>query len=185
MVGKKSTINQKKKKRKTNSSFFIPRFQKGYFYFCKMRKGIIWFLFLLILFVSAYYREVLFRSINAIMEGEEFFYAKTMALPVLFDWTAAELRRLKYILTASFTIWFVLLSLLGLKLSFQEPIAFLTLLGFYVLIGVMTIASICLMYFIGFDAIYPFLRSLIGAIHNPIPYMLISIGVYAYQKINQ
>tara|TARA_B100000508_G_C11398152_1_gene246880 strand:+ start:421 stop:873 length:453 start_codon:yes stop_codon:yes gene_type:complete len=150
-----------------------------------MRRASFWIAFLLILFVSGYYREVIFKSINAIIKGEEFFYAKTMALPALFDWSVAELIRLKYILTVSFTLWFALISLLGLKLSFKESTAYFVLIGLYVLIGLISLASLGLMYFIGFETVYPFLRSLIGAIHNPIPYMLISIGVYAYKKLNE
>ena len=150
-----------------------------------MKRGFIWILFLLVLFISSYYREVLFRSINAIIKGEDFFYAKTMAVPYLFDWTTAELTRLKYLLTVSFTLWFSLFSLLGLRLSFGEPTAYFILLGLYFAIGLIAFVSIVPMYFIGFEAIYPILRALIGAIHNPVPFMLISIGVYALRKINQ
>jgi len=183
MVVKKSTNYQKKRKRKFNSSFFLFLYlNKVYSYFCVMRQVLIWIIFLLILFISSYYREVLFRSINAVIDGEEFFYAKTMELPLLYDWTKYELLRLKYILTVLFTFWFALISCVGIKFSFQNSIAYLTLLGFYLILALIALISMIFIYFIGFEKTYPFLRLLIGAIHNPVPYMLISIGAYSFKK---
>jgi hypothetical protein len=149
-----------------------------------MKRKLIWFICLLLLFVSSYYREVLFRSINAIMGGEDFFYAKTTTLPFLMDWSYAELNRLKYLLTVGFSAWFILLSLVGLRKGFDSNLAYWLLMGGYILIAVIAgIAMVIGFAFLDFQTVYPFLRKLIGIIHNPLPYLLISIGVYGVEVV--
>ena len=146
------------------------------------KRKFIWILFLLLLFVSSYYREVLFRSINALIEGEEFFYAKTTELPFLSDWSAKELYRLKYFLTVGFSLLFIFLTSFGLKWSFTNKLPFQISVGIYSLLII--IASIALIISIlsnQFNTFYPFLRTLVGIIHNPLLFIILSAGEKAIQ----
>ena len=148
------------------------------------KRNFIWLLFLILLFVSSYYREVLFRSINAIIDGEDFFYAKTTELPFLKNWTASELNRLKYILTIGFSVLFVLLTTFGLKWSFKSNLAFQISLGLYAI--VVLVAGISLLIALitnQFNDFYPFLRTLVGLIHNPLLFIILSAGDKAIQVI--
>ena len=108
-----------------------------------MKRKLIWLIFLLVLFVSSYYREVLFRSINALMDGQDFFYAKTTALPFLQDWTFEKLNKLKYLLTVAFSILFMGISLFGLRYAFTSKLAYWLLTSIYlfmILISIITIS---------------------------------------------
>lgn len=151
-----------------------------------MKRKLIWLIFLLVLFVSSYYREVLFRSINALMDGQDFFYAKTTALPFLQDWTIGELNQLKYLLTIFFSFWFMSISLLGLRYAFTSKLAYWLLASIYLFMILISIVTISIgIFFLDFQSVYPFLRKLIGVIHNPLPYLFISIGVYGYNQIQK
>ena len=145
----------------------------------KSRK-LIWLIFLLLLFISSYSREVLFRSINALMKGEENFYAKTTELIFLSNWSILELSRLKYFLTIGFSFLFIGLTLYGLKFTFKEKLPFQISLGAYILVvflaGILILLSLT---FSSFTAMYPYLRDLVGAIHNPILFLFISISTYS------
>ncbi len=148
-----------------------------------MKKKILWLVFLLLLFISSYYREVLFRSINALIGGEVFFYAKTMELPVFSNWSIPELLRLKYLLTLGFSMLFILLSLFGLKLSFQAKtpfyiasVLYLLLVLFSLLVGLIGVTLL------NFETVYPLLRKIIGFIHSPLLYLLVSVSFIAVQS---
>jgi|GEM_PF-1254565 len=143
-----------------------------------------WIIIIFILFVSSYYREVLFRSINSIMAGDQSFYAKTMDIPFIYGWSFEKLNKLKYILTIAFTFWFMGISLLGLKITFPKTKAIYILSGLYLIVILLMMASTLSLLFIDFAQLYPFLRLLIGIIHNPIPFLLLSICFYAFDKLN-
>lgn len=150
-----------------------------------MKRVLIWFIFLLLLFVISYYRELIFPSINALIRGDEFFYSKTTSLPFLQDWSPAELVRLKYFLTLFFTIIFMVLTSFGLKTSFKENTAFTISIAIYallILLGAL-IAMIGLP-LSGFAKTYPYLRMIIGWIHSPLLYLFITIGVLAYDQLS-
>ena len=120
------------------------------------------------------------------MDGQDFFYAKTTALPFLQGWSISELNQLKYILTVLFSLWFMFISLVGAKASFSYSIAYKLLAVFYILLCLIALIGI----FFGisifdYQTIYPFLRKIIGVIHNPLPYLLISIGVYGINQIQE
>jgi len=146
----------------------------------------LWLLFLILLFVGSYYREVLFRSVNALIAGENFFYAKTMALPQLQSWQVGELVKLKYGMTVGFSFFFMGLSILGLKLSFHEKWPYYLLSTIYLLlIVVAALVVIVGIVFLSFSEVYPILRMFIGWIHSVLPYLLLSaayLGVGAYKK---
>ena len=145
-----------------------------------------WLIFLFILFVGSYYREVLFRSVNALIAGEDFFYAKTTHLPFLEGWNRGELLKLKYGLTVGFSVFFMGVSLLGLRLGFHERWPFHILMGIYgmlvVAAGVVAVFGIA---FLSFSEVYPILRMFIGWIHSPILYLILSaayLGTSQYKK---
>lgn len=149
-----------------------------------MKRKVIWLTVLLLLFISSYYRELWFRSINAILAGEEHFYAKTTALPFLMDWSHAALLKLKYGLTIGFSLLFMGLSLWGIRKGFEAKLPYYLLLTYYGLI--VLLAGIALLFglsFLSFQEIYPFLRKLIDFVHSPLPYLMLSAGMYAWMKL--
>lgn len=148
------------------------------------KRNFIWLLFLILLFVSSYYREVWFRSINALIGGEDFFYAKTTELPFLKSWASQELYRLKYVLTIAFSLLFMLLTTLGLKWSFTRKLPFQISLGLYALLIIVAGISLVIALILGqFSDFYPFLRTLVGVIHNPLLFIILSAGEQAIQVI--
>lgn len=148
------------------------------------KRNFIWLLFLILLFVSSYYREVWFRSINALIGGEDFFYAKTTELPFLKNWASQELYRLKYVLTIVFSLLFMGLTLFGLKWSFTNKLAFQIGLGLYALLILVAGITLTLALLLGqFSDFYPFLRTLVGIIHNPLLFIILSAGEKAIQVL--
>lgn len=137
----------------------------------------------MVLFVSSYYREILFRSLNALIAGKTNFYSKTIALPVLEDWSIDALNQLKYLLTILFSLWFILISLFGIKYSFSNRIALHALYIYYSILGVILIFFVVLIAPLNFSTMYPWIRKIVGLIHTPIPFILVSIGYYSYKKL--
>lgn len=151
----------------------------------KSRK-LIWIIFLILLFLSSYSREVLFRSINALMSGEQEFYAKTTEIAFLKDWTYLELNRLKYFLTFAYSVIFIGLTVYGLKFTFKQELPLQISIGIYGLViliaGVLILFSLA---FGSFSKIYPYLRDLVGLIHNPILFLLMSITTFSLNVIGK
>lgn len=151
----------------------------------KSRK-LIWLLFLLLLFICSYSREVLFRSINAIMSGEQEFYAKTTEITFLEGWTYQELNRLKFLLTIAYSILFMGLTIYGLKFTFLQKLPFQICIGLYacviLLAGILILFSLA---FGSFAELYPYLRDLVGLIHNPVLYLLMSITTFSLNAIEK
>jgi len=149
------------------------------------KRRIIWILFMLLLFVSSYSREVIFRSVNAMIAGESEFYAKTTSIDFLTKYSAQELYRLKYYLTIGFTLVFVGLTSLGLKFSFVNSLPYLLSLGLYGVVVLLSGISIVIALLLGeFSSFYPFLRDMVGLIHNPLLFIILSIGQIAMSKYN-
>jgi len=149
-----------------------------------MKSKLIWILILLLLFVSSYYREVLFKSINAIIEGEEFFYAKTTRIDYLTQWTRPELLKLKYFLTAFFSIFFILITSYGLKFSFKDKFPFqISIITYSIIVILAILIGSFGMVLSTFDQVYPTLRLFVGWIHSPIIFLLLSIGSIGYNNI--
>jgi hypothetical protein len=148
-----------------------------------VKKKILWLVVLLLLFISSYYREVLFRSINGLIGGEAFFYAKTMELPLFSSWSIPELLRLKYLLTLAFSMVFILLSLLGLKVSFQDNTPFYIALAIYSLLVLFSLLlGLIGITLLNFETVYPLLRKVIGFIHSPLLYLLVSVSFIGVQS---
>ncbi len=136
--------------------------------------------------MSSYSREVLFRSINALISGEEEFYAKTAEITFLRDWSSLELIRLKYFLTLAYSLLFIGLTIYGLKLAFKQQLPFQISLGIYALVillaGVLIVFSIT---FSSFAVMYPYLRDIVGLIHNPILFLLMSITTFSLKALEK
>ena len=88
----------------------------------KVTRRVFWWLALIALFLLSYWREVVFGSVNAIMEGATTFYAKTTYLPFLMEYSPSELNQLKYGLTVGFTFIFMLITFFGIQKGFNSAL---------------------------------------------------------------
>ena len=144
-------------------------------------KKLLWFLFLILLAILSYYREVLFVSINAVIAGENFFWAKTTQIDFFLNKNTATLVRYKYIMTAGFTALFAFLTILGLRVSFKERTPFLLALLTYGICGV--VAAVVIAFSLltnSFESVYSFLRLIVEYLHNPLVYIILSASFLGY-----
>lgn len=144
-------------------------------------RRLLWFIFLFLLAVLSYYREVLFVSINAVIAGEQFFWAKTAQMNFFLNKSTATLVQYKYIMTAGFSALFALFTTIGLRVSFQEKTPYLMALLTYSVCG--SIAGVVLVYSLltnRFESVYYFLRLIIEYLHNPLIYIFISASFLGY-----
>lgn len=146
----------------------------------KIKRQIVWWGCLLSLFILSYWREVGFRSINAIIAGETLFYAKTTHLHILREFTTDELFKLKYVLTISLTILFAFLTLIGARWGLSNRLGLILAIILYICTLVLGIVITCWgIFFSDFQTVYLYLRILIGWIHNPLIFLFISIIVHS------
>ena len=144
-----------------------------------MNKKVIWILFLFLLFLLSYFREVTFIGINALIEGVEYNYANTQ-LPAYFSTLShAQLTTHKWILTALFSLVFIALSTIGIYLGIGKKRAVWILTIYLTILAVACLILMVGLFILNFKTIYPFLRILVGVIHSPLLYLLISISSYA------
>jgi len=144
-------------------------------------KKLLWFIFLLLLAILSYYREVLFVSINAVIGGEQFFWAKTTQIDFFLNKSSSTLVQYKYMMTVGFTALFALFTTIGLRVSFQEKTPFLLALLTYSVCCI--IAGFVLGYALltnSFESVYSFLRLIIEYLHNPLIYIFISASFLGY-----
>ena len=144
-------------------------------------KKLLWFLFLLLLAILSYYREVLFVSINAVISGDQFFWAKTSQIDFFLTKSSATLVRYKYIMTVGFTVLFALFTIVGLRVSFKSPIPYSLAIITYGLCGI--VAVVVLLYALAtnsFESVYSFLRLIIEYLHNPLIYLILSASFLGY-----
>ena len=144
-------------------------------------KKLLWYLFLLLLAILSYYREVLFVSINAVIADKQFFWAKTTQIDFFLNKSSSTLVRYKYIMTIGFTLLFALFTIVGLRVSFKERIPFLLALLTYGLCGF--VATVVLIYSLvtnSFESVYSFLRLIIEYLHNPLIYLILSASFLGY-----
>ncbi len=145
----------------------------------------IWLLTFFMLMILSYIREVLFRSLNAILDNVHTFYAKTIEIPFFLGLSKAELLQYKYIFTLLFTLLFMLLTILGLRYSNLKKRPHILAMSLYGIFLFLAFILLILSFFSGdFESFYPFLRILIGLIHNPLVFILISISAFSLQNID-
>jgi hypothetical protein len=151
----------------------------------KIKRRISWISMLLALFILSYWREVLFMSINAIIEGETFFYAKTTNFSFLRDIKPAKLIVYKYFLTIALTVAFFTLTFLGTTYGFKNRLAKKLTILFYLVIFILVLILLFLsLLFQQHQTFYPYLRILVGWIHSPLIFLFISIVVYSTNTLN-
>ncbi|NBG66641.1 hypothetical protein [Acidiluteibacter ferrifornacis] len=152
----------------------------------KISRRAVWWAALTLLYVLSYWREVVFRSINAIMEGANTFYAKTTPLPYLMNYNPSELNLLKYGLTVGFTVLFMFITYFGIKKGFNSALGKTMVKFIYGFCTVLTILLMLLAFFLNqFPTFYPYLRILVGWIHSPLIFLFISITLYALNTLNK
>ena len=145
-----------------------------------------WFLLLLALFILSYIREVSFLSINAILDGNTNFYAKTIDIAFLKEYPADILVKIKYLLTIIFSILFIFFTILGLKVSFIKNTPFqFSILAYLLILFISLILIVSALLLGNFKTLYPYLRILIGIMHNPIIFILISISFISVETLNE
>lgn len=109
------------------------------------------------------------------MAGETFFYAKTTQLSFLENYSLSDLNKIKYIATLAFSLAFGTITFLGLKYSFRPKLAAQLSLFIYGIIAFIALFStLIFIFFWNFQTIYPFLRILIGLVHNPLLFLIVS-----------
>ena len=148
-------------------------------------KKILWLIFLVLLAVLSYYREVLFISINAVIAGSDVFYAKTTEVDFFLGKSPQTLVNYKYIMTIGFTALFAVFTTIGLRLSFKNKLPFYFAILIYGICAI--IAMLVLIYSAttnSFDNVYSFLRLIIEYLHNLLIYLIISASFlgYSYSK---
>lgn len=146
----------------------------------KIKRRIVWWGCLLLLFILSYWREVGFRSINAIISGETIFYAKTTYFPVLLKLSEAELIKLKYILTIVLSLIFIAITIGGIKWGLKDKLGVTLVMIVYSGTVILALVLVALaLFFTNFQTVYPYLRILTGWIHNPLIFLFISIIVHS------
>lgn len=144
-------------------------------------KKIVWLCFLLLLACLSYLREVLFISINAVIAGESYFYAKSTEIEFFLEKSVETLIQYKYAMTIGFTIAFALLTILGLRLSFKNKLAFY--FGIIIYSICLFIAVLLILYSIAtnsFNSVYSSLRLIIEYLHNPLIYIILSASYLGF-----
>ncbi|KAA3650581.1 MAG: hypothetical protein DWP98_04425 [Bacteroidetes bacterium] len=151
-------------------------------------KKINWFVFLFLLFLLSYFRETVFLGINEIIEGNFESHPYTFKPEILFQYTTAALSNFKYILTGFFSILFASTTLFSLRFAFHDKLAFkIGFLTYSIALASILLAAISSLLLFDFAQVYPFIRSIIGYIHSPLIYILISATVLVnefYRKEN-
>lgn len=147
-------------------------------------KKIVWGIFLILLFLLSYSREVLFLSINSILSGDTTFYAKTIRIPWLIEQSNDFLLKAKYVLTVGYTIVFALTTILGLRFSFTNKFPQQLALLVYVLIFLCAAIALTIVGISGtFNTAYPYFRLAIGYIHNPLFYLFLSLTFFVHKSL--
>lgn len=143
-----------------------------------------WIIFLLLLSIASYFREMLFLGVNEIINNDFDYNPYSYQPNFLKAKSLGYLIKVKFSMTAGFSILFAVLTILGLRISFSSKFpskfAMFTYLFLFILGGLIAVITKLLG---GFDIFYPFLRELIGYIHNPLIFILISVAILATNSL--
>lgn len=148
-------------------------------------KKLLWVISLIVLFLLSYIREVSFIGINAIIEGQSHNYANTQLPGFFYSLSTSQLYQLKWILTALFSLFFMLVSFLGIRFSINKSTGSWTAISYAVIIFVTLIVLSLGLIVAGFHSVYPFLRTVIGIVHSPLIFLMISISYYAMKTLKR
>jgi hypothetical protein len=143
-----------------------------------------WFLFLLILSIASYCREIIFIGINEIID-QDFSNNPYSIQPVfLKSQSIATLIKIKFGLTGAFSIVFAIFTTYGLKASFKQNFpSQLSIVIYLIIFSLSILIAIGSIPFNSFQIVYPFLRGIIDYIHNPLLFILLSSTVLASNAI--
>lgn len=143
-------------------------------------KRFYWFFFLLALSLLSYTREILFLGINEIID-QNFEPNPYSIQPEFFrNQSASTLIRIKFILTALFSLLFAFITILGLKLSFIRKFPFQLAIIIYSFVFLLSgVIGVTATGFGNFQEVYPFLRGIIDYLHNPLIFIILSSAVLA------
>ena len=130
--------------------------------------------------VISYFRETLFLGVNEII-NQDFDYNPYSYQPdLLINQPKASLIKLKFILTALFSVLFAIITSLGLRFSFKQKFPYqLSIILYLVIFAVAIVTAMVSVPFHKFQVVYPFLREIIDYLHNPLIFILLSSIVLA------
>jgi len=139
---------------------------------------------MLLLIVVSYIRENLAIEINAIIDGYDYnragFYWFQHWLETL---SFQQLSMVKWGLVVLFYPVFTLLAILIIRHSFHQKNYTITTLYFYSIILLVLILVTAIAYSLGyFDAVYFFLRKLLGFVFSPLPVFMLWLAFYSFSR---
>ena len=144
------------------------------------------YLLIALVFFAAYWREVLFLQINALLMEEQWNYANTLPLATLSDLTNTQLYQLKWLMTLFFAALIGGCSLWTIRLLCKKgwlkkviTILYSILVGLSLLLG-------CILYLTdNHELFYPLLRQLIGLFQTPLLLIILGITTYAINHLSE
>ena len=144
------------------------------------------YLLIALVFFAAYWREVLFLQINALLMEEQWNYANTLPLATLSDLTNTQLYQLKWLMTLFFAALIGGCSLWTIRLlSKQDWFKKMVTILYSILIG-LSLLIVGLLYLTDNQALfYPFLRQLIGLFQTPLLLIILGITTYAINHLSE
>jgi hypothetical protein len=151
-----------------------------------LRTGLRWFSILIALSILSYIRESTFISLNAYAKGEHFNYANTYLPKSFVRWALSDFQQNKVILTLLFSLAFISLTIWGIKYGLQKKIFTKIAIGIYSMFVLLAAAFIISGLIMGdWKTFYPFLRILIGYLHNPLIYLFLSVTSFSLLAIKK
>lgn len=142
-----------------------------------------WCIFLILIAVSCYLREIVFLSINQYLSGGELFYASTFEIPKLESFNNGELIKLKVFLTILFTLLISGLTIAGCKSIFSSKFAYQLSIATYIVIAISCVLISSTLFIVGNRSqIYPSLRFVIEYLHSPLLFIFFSVANYSIPK---
>lgn len=134
-------------------------------------------LMILVILLLGYYRDFLFRTLNSILQARDYESAYNVppSLKFLDGYSYSMLVRLKWILTIAFSLLYLSLSLITLRLLFNNRKYGLITIGVYII--VMAVSGIFMFLGVLFQDIsprmYEIARYLMGMAQSPIILMIL------------
>lgn len=130
-------------------------------------------------------REITFIGLNAIIDGQEHNYANADLPSFLHSYSVSQLIQLKWILTAVFALFFALLTYFGIRLALSRAAGVWVLFLYGILCFAVVAVLLTGFTVLDFNAVYPMLRAMIGIVHSPLLFLLVSISYYATETLKK
>lgn len=134
-------------------------------------------LLILALLFLGYYRDFVFRTINSMLQARDYDvdYSPPSSMEFLEDFSYKSLINMKWVLTVVFSLCYLLLALLTLKILFNNRKYRTVTIGVYLSITLVSgMFMLCGLLFVGTSArMYEFARYLMGMLQSPIILMIL------------